>query len=65
MSTFTLPKYYEGTPGKDIMYPGVGKNIPLFDFGNFIMPMKLEDITKEALLEGIVPGSAVTVMLVE
>ena len=36
MSTFTLPKYYEGTPGKDIMYPGVGKNIPLFDFGNFI-----------------------------
>lgn len=24
MSTFTLPKYYEGTPGKDIMYHGVG-----------------------------------------
>ena len=27
--------------------------------------MKLEDITKDALLEGIVPGSAVTVMMVE
>ena len=27
--------------------------------------MKLEDITKDALLEGIVPGSAVAVMMVE
>ena len=25
MSTFTLPRYYEGTPGQDVMYHGVGK----------------------------------------
>ena len=44
MSTFTLPKYYEGTPGKDIMYPGVGKIIPLFDFGNFIKQVHANEI---------------------
>ena len=33
MSTFTLPKYYEGTPGKDIMYHGVGKNRSSFYLG--------------------------------
>ena len=46
MSTFTLPKYYEGTPGKDIMYPGVGKNIPLFDFGNFIKQVHDNEIRR-------------------
>ena len=25
MSTFTLPRYYEGVPGQDVMYHGVGK----------------------------------------
>ena len=25
MSTFTLPKYYQGEPGKDVVYHGVGK----------------------------------------
>ena len=24
MSTFTLPKYYDGKPGKDVVYHGVG-----------------------------------------
>ena len=24
MSTFTLPKYFEGKPGKEVMYHGVG-----------------------------------------
>ena len=36
MSTFTLPKYYEGTPGKDIMYHGVGKHRPFFHFGSIL-----------------------------
>ena len=36
MSTFTLPKYYEGTPGKDIMYHGVGKNRSFFHFGSIL-----------------------------
>ena len=33
MSTFTLPKYFEGKAGKDIMYHGVGNskmNIHIF-----------------------------------
>ena len=41
MSTFTLPRYYEGVPGQDVMYHGVGKlrRLSGFDQGFKKLPM--------------------------